>query len=67
MTGHKHWIKDPLYHRGLAISVLSMASVGVLAYVLTGGWYFIPLYALIGASIVTGPFVAKLGWKDNKL
>ena len=67
MTGHKHWVKDPLYYRGLAMSVAFMMSLGVLAGVLTGGWYFIPLYALVGAGIATVPFVAKFGWKDNKL
>lgn len=67
MTGHKHWIKDPLYYRGLAGIVALMVSLSIVAAVFTGGWYFIPLYALVGAGIATWPFVAKFGWRDDKL
>lgn len=72
MSGDRpHWVKDPLYYRGLAGSVALTAVVALIFAALTGRWpyslIFIPIYALLGAGIATWPWVAKFGWRDDKL
>lgn len=66
-----HWVKDPLYYRGLAGSVALMVVFALIAVAITDGWpyslIFIPLYMLVGAGIATWPWVAKFGWRDDKL
>ena len=70
LVTRKHWVKDPLYYRGLAGAIGAMAAFGLIVAIIGGGWpyslIFIPLYVILAAVIATWPFVRKFGWRDNK-